>query len=118
MVFIVFSLYLLVLLKPNVTALPSNSITAGDNLLLSCNVQSSKQPIFKWYKDNQLIISSTPSTSFLYIPTSKTTDGGKFYCKCETNIGGVAVSNELQVNVAGKLNIAYQIIDCRLYTES
>lgn len=99
-----FYLYHSVLLKPNVTALPSNILTVGDDLLLSCNVQSSKQPIFKWYKDNQIIISTKPSTSFLYIPSSKTTDSGNFYCKCETNTGGIVVSNEIQINITSKFN--------------
>ncbi|XP_066920779.1 hemicentin-1-like [Clytia hemisphaerica] len=85
------------LLKPNIIVKPSTNLVQSESLLLSCDVQSSKQPMFVWFKDDKLL---QATESYLYFHQVTNENAGKYHCKCRSSVNEV-VSDEVNISVKG-----------------
>ena len=85
--------------EPSISRPPQN-ITAQlvQSINLTCEAESYPSPIYKWYKDGQLIPGET--LPYLFIPEVSPEDRGSYSCEA-SNTGGQISSNLAQIAIPG-----------------
>ncbi|NWU93884.1 HMCN1 protein, partial [Upupa epops] len=91
------------------------SVTAGEDVVLPCEVKSAPPPIITWAKEMQLISPFSPRHTFLpsgsmKISETQVSDSGMYICVATNIAGNVTQSVKLSVHVSPKIQRGPQVL--------